>query len=76
VQRVAKELGPTAAWEVLHGEDPAEEIVRFAHDRRAGLIAMTTTPRHRIGPDIAGGVALHVIRHAPCPVLAMGRVDR
>jgi nucleotide-binding universal stress UspA family protein len=76
VERVAKELGPGAAWEVLHGTDPAGEIVRFAQQRHAGMVAMTVAPRHRVGPDIAGGVALQVIRHAPCPVLAMGRVGR
>ena len=73
IQSVAKELGAGAEWEVLHGDEPAERIVELARERNAGLIAMTVTPRHRIGPDIAGGVALHVIRHAPCAVLALGR---
>jgi nucleotide-binding universal stress UspA family protein len=76
VLRVAEELGPRAEGEVLHGPDPAERIVEFARDHSAGLIATTATPRHRLGPDIAGGVALQVIRHAPCPVLVMGREER
>ncbi len=76
VQRVAKELGSGAAWEVLHGADPADEIVQFADQHHAGMIAMTVTTRHRIGTDIAGGVALQVIRRAHCPVLAIGREGR
>ncbi len=76
VERVAKELGPMAEWEVLHGAEPAERIVRFAREHDAGLIAMTVPPRHRFGPDVAGGVALEVIRRAPCPVLALAREQR
>ena len=76
LRRAAEELGPNATWEVLDGGGPAERIVEFAREQNAGLIAMTVTPRHRLGPDIAGGVALHVIRRSPCPVLALGRTER
>ena len=72
VKRVATSLGKSAAWEVLRGGDPAEQIVDFAADRRSGLIALSV-PRHRFGPDVLGGVALQVVRHAPCPVLALGQ---
>jgi nucleotide-binding universal stress UspA family protein len=75
VEYVARHFGPEAEWDVLHGTDPAERIVTFAGDRRAGLIAMAVPGRHRVGPDICGGVALQVIRGAPCPVLALGRAD-
>lgn len=75
VKDVARRFGPRARWDVLHGTDPEGRIVTFAGDRRAGLIAMAVPSRHRVGPDIGGGVALQVVRHAPCPVLALGRSE-
>jgi nucleotide-binding universal stress UspA family protein len=75
VSRVAAEIGPAAEWEVLHGDDPAARIVSFAAGLPAGMIAMAVPARHRLGPDMAGGAALRVVRHAPCPVLAVGRAD-
>jgi nucleotide-binding universal stress UspA family protein len=76
VESMAGQLGPGAAWDVLHGHDPAERIVAFAADLPAGMIAMSVPARHRVGPDVGGGVALRVVRHAPCPVLALGRRER
>lgn len=76
VEAIAERLGPKAAWEVLHGADPAEELVAFAAGLPAGMIALSVPPRHRVGPDVTGGVALRVVRHASCPVLALRRVDR
>ena len=73
VKRVATSLGRSAEWEVLRSADPAAQIVDFAADRRSGLIALSIPARHRVGPDVAGGVALQVVRHAPCPVLALGQ---
>jgi nucleotide-binding universal stress UspA family protein len=75
VRHVASRMGPSAEWEVLHGSDPAQRIVAFSIEQRAGLISMAVPVRHRLGPDTAGGVALQVVRHAPCPVLALGRLD-
>ena len=75
VKDVARRFGPRAEWDVLHGTDPAERIVTFAGERRAGLIAMAVPGRHRVGPDVGGGIALQVVRHAPCPVLALGRAE-
>ncbi len=74
VESIAKAMRPDAEWEVLHGDDPAERIVEFATAHQAGLIAMPVPARHRVGPDVGGSVALRVVRHAPCPVLALGRV--
>jgi nucleotide-binding universal stress UspA family protein len=76
IRRVAKLLGPSAGWEALHGSDPAADIVAFATERRAGLIAMAVPARHRLGADVGGGVALRVVRHAPCPVLALSPEER
>jgi nucleotide-binding universal stress UspA family protein len=76
VRRVAKLLGPSAGWEALHGSDPAADIVTHATECRAGLIAMAVPARHRFGADVGGGVALQVVRHAPCPVLALSREER
>ena len=75
VMDVARRFGPRAEWDVLHDTDPAARIVTFVGERRAGLIAMAVPGRHRVGPDVGGGIALQVVRHAPCPVLALGRAE-
>jgi len=51
--------------------DPASEIVRLAADRHADLIVMGTHGRRGIRRWIAGSVAEHVVRAAPCPVLTV-----
>jgi nucleotide-binding universal stress UspA family protein len=76
IRRVARELGPRAGWEVLHGADPAGAIVEFATAKGMAMIAMAVPARHRLGADVAGGVALQVVRHAPCPVLALSPAER
>jgi nucleotide-binding universal stress UspA family protein len=74
IEGVAKSMWPAAEWEVLRGDDPGERIVEFAKAGRAGLIAIPVPARHRVGTD-GGGVALQVVRHAPCPVLALGKAE-
>jgi nucleotide-binding universal stress UspA family protein len=53
---------------LLKGEAGAE-IVRFARETGADLIAMVTHARGGIERLVRGGEADEVIRHAPCPIL-------
>ncbi|HLF26667.1 MAG TPA: universal stress protein [Anaerolineae bacterium] len=54
--------------EVRFGE-PAEEIIAFAQDVKADLIAMCTHGRTGLARWAYGSVAEKVVRHAHCPVL-------
>jgi nucleotide-binding universal stress UspA family protein len=51
--------------------DPYAEILLYAIDARADLIVMGTHSRHSIGRLLLGNVAQKVLRHAPCPILAV-----
>jgi nucleotide-binding universal stress UspA family protein len=46
-----------------------DELVKYARDINAGLIAMVTAGRTGLSRMIAGSVAESVLRAAPCPVL-------
>lgn len=68
--RVAAGLaGVEVNWDVLHGEDPAAEIVRAAAAVEAGWVAMATHGRTGAALAVAGSVALAVVHDALCPVL-------
>ena len=54
--------------EVRFGE-PAEEIIAYAEDVKADLIAMCTHGRTGLARWAYGSVAEKVMRHAHCPVL-------
>jgi len=54
--------------EVRFGE-PAEEIIAYAEDVKADLIAMSTHGRTGLARWAYGSVADKVMHHAPCPVL-------
>lgn len=60
--------GVTTDVEVRFGE-PAEEIIAFAQDAKADLIAMCTHGRTGLARWAYGSVAEKVLRHAHCPVL-------
>ncbi len=67
----ADKIGEPVSGRVLVGDDVAAAVVGRATETRASLIAMAT---HGAGEDadaILGSMTLHVVRHAPCPVLAM-----
>ncbi|MBI1847845.1 MAG: universal stress protein [Candidatus Rokubacteria bacterium] len=51
--------------------DAADEIVRYARARGIDLIVLGTHGRTGLSRAILGSVAERVIRHAPCPVLAV-----
>lgn len=63
------ELRDVKVRRVLADGDPAERIVTFANEQKAGLIAM---PTHGYGPFrrfILGSVTAKVLHDADCPVL-------
>jgi nucleotide-binding universal stress UspA family protein len=57
-----------ATGEVLSGP-PAAEILEYARDLAADLIAMGTRGRPTLKRLMTGSVAEAVLREAPCPVL-------
>jgi universal stress protein A len=50
---------------------PAEEIVKYANAEEIDLIVMGTHGRKGVAHLFVGSVAEHVVRAAPCPVLAV-----
>lgn len=55
---------------------PAETIVRMAQELAVDLIIMATHGRTGVSHILLGSVAEHVIRHAPCPVLAIRQQEQ
>ena len=51
----------------------AEQIIEVTERTQAGLIIMTTHGAGGLGRWLMGSVAERVVRHAPCPVLTIGR---
>lgn len=64
--------GRPARAVVLSGT-PAEDIVRFARERRCDLIVVGTHGRRGVGRLFLGSVAEKVVRAAPCSVLVVRR---
>lgn len=62
--------GVKATTEVRSGR-PAREIVAVAASRGSDLIVMGTHGRSGLHHLLHGSVAEHVVRKAPCPVLAV-----
>jgi universal stress protein A len=53
---------------LLNG-NPQDELLRFAIDKRCGLIVMATHGRTGLSHALIGSVAERVARHSPVPVL-------
>jgi nucleotide-binding universal stress UspA family protein len=64
----AKKEGVRASGLLLEGV-AAEQIVRAARSRRAGLIVMGTHGRTGLAKLFLGSVAERVVGNAPCPVM-------
>jgi nucleotide-binding universal stress UspA family protein len=56
---------------VKRSDEPADEIVTYAHVAGAGLIVMGTHGRSGVAHVLVGSVAERVVRAAPCPVLTV-----
>lgn len=55
--------------ELLWGDGPAEEVLRYAERERCDLVVMATHGHGAIKRALIGSVASGVARAAPCPVL-------
>ena len=60
--------GVTVEFVSLHGE-PADELVAFAEQQHADMIATGAHGRSAIGRLVLGSVSTKVVRSAPCAVL-------
>ncbi len=68
VEKNLMQPGVEMSSEVRFG-NPANEIITYAHDIKADLIAMCTHGRSGIARWTYGSVADRVLRVAECPVL-------
>jgi nucleotide-binding universal stress UspA family protein len=57
--------------ELLLVGKPEQEIIRIASEQESDLIVMGIHGRSAVDLALAGSVTHHVVRHAPCPVLAV-----
>ena len=53
--------------------DPFADICRMAEQEQVDLIVMGSHGRTGFGRVLLGSVAERVVRHAPCPVLVVGK---
>jgi nucleotide-binding universal stress UspA family protein len=56
---------------LIKGGVPADLIVQAANDLHAGLLVLGTHGRRGFRHLVLGSVAVHVLRHAPCPVMTV-----
>jgi nucleotide-binding universal stress UspA family protein len=73
IEQQVEELQPDCATRI---GDPAEEIVRYAHEHAMDLIVMGTHGREGVMRVVLGSVAETVVRRAPCPVLTVHHPER
>ena len=70
--KLAEELRPNLRVdEVMPCGTPHKEIVRTAEEHGADLIVMATHGRGFLAHALLGSTTERVLRHAPCPVLAV-----
>lgn len=66
----AEASGLPVTVRLLRGS-PANDIIKYATERKADLIVIGTHGRTGVKHLLLGSVAEHVIRTAPCPVLTV-----
>lgn len=69
--RIAGELEHGRVQTRVLSGTPHREVVRFAEEQRADLVVMATHGRGFIAHALMGSTTERVIRHAPCPVMAV-----
>jgi nucleotide-binding universal stress UspA family protein len=67
----ARADGAPPPWQFLREGKPAREIVVVAKEWNADLVVIGTHGRSGLGRVLLGSTAEAVLRHAPCPVLAV-----
>lgn len=60
----------TLKFTALFG-DPGSEIAKFAAEKKAGLVVISSHGRRGISRLLMGSVAERVVRLSPCPVLVL-----
>ncbi|MEW6142713.1 MAG: universal stress protein [Chloroflexota bacterium] len=56
---------------LLQGAPPGEAIVKYAAEKKVGLIAIATHGRGGLGRLFYGSVADHILKHSAIPVLVV-----
>ncbi|HEX7049541.1 MAG TPA: universal stress protein [Longimicrobiales bacterium] len=69
LERVGGASGVERIEDIRWSNEPAAEIVRYAEQEKADLLALGTHGRGAIQRALIGSVASAVARRAPCPVL-------
>ena len=67
---------PTLTWEIIHAEDPAEALVRFADEHDASFIAMATHGMSALVRPAFGSVCMATVRTSTRPLLVTRPVVR
>ena len=67
--------GNTELVTAVEQGDPATEIIDYAEDVDADVIAMGTRGRHGEHAFLLGSVAEAVVRHSPIPVLTVRQLE-
>lgn len=67
--RVEAVVGRPVSYDVLHGSDPAREVVDYVERYGGSVIALSTHARTGAARLARGSVAMGVVSHASCPVL-------
>jgi nucleotide-binding universal stress UspA family protein len=63
---------PGCSWQQEHRQgEVVDELIKAAREHRADLIVMTTAGHEGILDALRGSVTQQVLRHAPCPLLAI-----
>jgi nucleotide-binding universal stress UspA family protein len=68
---LARSLHDAFGGEVVHVHmvsPAAEELSRVAAERGAGMLVLGSTHRGTVGRIVPGGVASHLLAHAPCAI--------
>ena len=72
VERDVAELGvDVEVARIEEGGDPADALVRTAHERAASVIVIGLRHRSPVGKLIMGSTAQRILLDARCPVLAV-----
>lgn len=61
--------GLTCTWEVRVGFEITQEICEGMAEKQAGLLAMATHARHKLGQIFLGSAADEVVRHSNFPIM-------
>ena len=70
-QRLTEDGVTHTIRDLIHGNDPAEDIVSTAVKEGAELVVVGLRPRSKTGKYLLGSTTQDVILGAPCPVLSV-----